>query len=55
MNINDASVLEMINCHIVSERLNKKQIIQIVDLASISKNFKELKDNLEWENLKSKY
>ena len=55
MNVNDASVLEMINCLIASDRLNKKQIIQIVNLASISNNFQELKDILEWENLKTKY
>ena len=54
MNVNDASVLEMINNLIVSDRLNKKQILQIVKLASISNNIKELKDNMKWETYRSK-
>lgn len=55
MNINDASVLEMINNLIASDRLNKNQILQIVNLASISSNIKELKDNMNWESFNSKY
>ena len=55
MNVNDSSVLDMINRLIASDRLNKKQILQIVNLASISRNIKELKDNFEWETFKSKY
>ena len=55
MNVNDASVLEMINNLIASDRLNKSQILHLVNLASISKSIKELKDNLEWETFKSKY
>ena len=53
MNINDASVLKMINNLIASDRLNKKQILQIVNLVSISKSIKELKDNMKWENTRS--
>ena len=52
MNINDASVLEIINNLIASDRLNKKQILEVVNLASISNNIKELKDNLKWETFK---
>ena len=55
MNVNDAVVLEMINNLIASDRLNKNQILQIVNLASISSNIKELKDNMNWESTKSKY
>ena len=55
MNINDASVLDMINSLIASDRLNKKQILQIVNLVSISKSLKELKDNMKWETFRSKY
>lgn len=55
MNINDALVLEMINNLIVSDRLNKNQILQIVNLASISSDIKELKDNMRWENVKPKH
>ncbi len=55
MNINDASVLEMINRLIVSNRLNKNQILQLVNLASISCSINELEENMEWETFKSKY
>ena len=55
MNLNDALVLEMINNLIVSDRLNKNQILQIVNLASISSDIKELKDNMRWETVKPKY
>jgi len=55
MNVNDESVLEMINSFIASDRLTKKQILQLVNLASISKTINELRDNMKWENIKSKY
>ena len=54
MNVNDSSILEMINRLIASERLNKIQILQIVKLASVSSNLQELRDNMEWEKFKSK-
>ena len=54
MNLDDASVLEKINRLIASNRLNKKQILQIVNLASISNSISELIDNMQWENFKSK-
>ena len=54
MNVNDASVLEMINKLIASDRLSKRQILHIVNLASISNSIKDLKDNMKWEKLKSK-
>ena len=53
MNINDKSVLEMLNKLIVINRLNKSQIIQMVNLVSISNDIKDLKDNLKWESYKS--
>ena len=55
MNLNDPKVLEMVNELIVSDRLNKNQIFQIVKLISISSNIKELKENFKWEYLKSKH
>ena len=55
MNVNDASVLEMINRLIASDRLNKNQILQLVNLASVSNNIIELEENLRWESFKSKY
>ena len=49
MNINDDSVLELINTLIATDRLNKYQILQLVNLASIYSNIKDLKDNMKWE------
>ena len=52
MNINNSSVLDMVNIIIAKERLNNYEILQVVKLARISNDIKELKDNLKWENLK---
>ena len=53
MNINDKSVLEMLNKLIAVNRLNKTQILQIVNLVSISNDISDLKDNFKWESSKS--
>ena len=53
MNINDKSVLEMLNKLITINRLNKTQILQMVNLVSISNDITDLKDNLKWETSKS--
>ena len=53
MNINDESVLEMLNKFIAINRLNKTQILQMVNLVSISNDISYLKDNLKWESSKS--
>ena len=53
MNINDKSVLEMLNKLIVINRLDKSQILQMVNLVSISNDVNDLKDNLNWESSKS--
>ena len=53
MNINDKSVLEMLNKLIVTNRLNKSEILQMVNLVSISNDIHDLKDNLKWESSKS--
>ena len=55
MNINDKSVLEMLNKLIAIDRLNKNQILQMVNLVSISNNINDLKDNLKWESPKAIY
>ena len=55
MNINDASVLEIINRLIATDRLNKNQILQLVNLASISSSINDLKENMKWETFKAKY
>ena len=53
MNINDKYVLEMLNKLIASNRLNKTQILQMVNLVSISNDINDLKENLKWESSKS--
>ena len=53
MNINDKSVLEMLNNFIAINRLNNSQILQMVNLVSLSIDINDLKDNLKWENPKS--
>ena len=50
MNINDKSVLEMLNKLILIKRLNKSQILHMVQLVTLSKDIKDLKDNLRWES-----
>ncbi len=53
MNINDKSVLEMLNKLIAIDRLDKTKILQMVDLVSLSNDINDLKDNLKWECYKS--
>ena len=53
MNINDKSVLEMLNKLIAIDRLNKTQTLQMVNLVSLSNDINYLKDNLKWEGSKS--
>ena len=55
MDVNEESVLEMINRLIATDRLDKHQILQLVNLASISNSINELEENMKWETLKSKY
>ena len=54
MNVNDTYVLDMINTLIATKRLNRNQILQLVNLASISYSIDELEENIKWETLKSK-
>ncbi len=53
MNINDKSVLEILNKLIAIERLNKIEILQMVNLVAVSNDINDLKDNLKWESYKS--
>ena len=53
MNITDKDVLEMLNKFIAIHRLNKSQILHMVNLVSISNDIKELNDNFKWESSKS--
>lgn len=55
MDINDTNVLLNINKLIAIKRLNKKQILHIVKIATISNDIDELEDNLKWESYKSNY
>ena len=55
MNISDKSVLEMLNKLIAIDRLNKTQILQMVNLVSLSNDMNDLKDNLKWESYKSSH
>ena len=50
MDFNDKNVLENLNNIIKIKRLNRKQIIQMVQLLPISNDFEELNENFEWEN-----
>ena len=54
MDVNDLSVLNLINRYIATNRLNKNQILQLVNLASVSYNITELEENMKWETFKSK-
>ena len=53
MKVNDASVLKMINRLIATNRLNRNQILHLVNLATISCNINELEENMNWETFKS--
>ena len=53
MNISDKTVLEMLNKLIAIDRLNKAQILQMVNLVSLSNDINDLKENLKWESFKS--
>ena len=50
MNVNDPYVLEMINIFIASKRLNKREVLSLVNMVSISNNFNDLKENIQWES-----
>ena len=53
MNINDKTVLKMLNEVIAINRLNKTQILQLVNLVSVSNDIYDLKDNFKWESSKT--
>ena len=52
MNIDDKCVLEMLNKLIAIDRLDKSQVLQMVNLVSLSNDINDLKDNLKWESSK---
>ena len=55
MNINDKSVLEMLNSLIAIKRLNKNQILQMVNLVSLSNDIIDLEENINWESTNSSH
>tara|TARA_B100001248_G_scaffold232209_1_gene193027 strand:- start:501 stop:677 length:177 start_codon:yes stop_codon:yes gene_type:complete len=55
MNIHDKYVLEMLNKLIAIDRLNKNQVLQMVNLVSLSNDINDLKENLKWESSKHFY
>ena len=40
----------MLNKFIAIDRLNKSQVLQMVNLVSLSNDINDLKDNLKWES-----
>ena len=52
MNIHDKYVLEMLNNLIAINRLDKNQVLQMVNLVYLSNDINDLKDNLKWEGSK---
>ena len=54
MNINDNFVIDTLNRFIASDRLNKYQILKMLNLVSVSNDINELRDNLNWEYLRIK-
>ena len=40
----------MVNILIATNRLNKSQILQMVNLVSLSNDIDDLKENLKWED-----
>ena len=55
MNINDEYVLEMLNNLIAIDRLDKNQVLQMVNLVYLSNDINDLKDNLKWESSNKYY
>ena len=53
MDINDKSVLEMLNKLIAIDRLNRNQILHMVNLVSLSNDINDLKENIKWESFNS--
>ena len=49
MNLNDSNVINSLNKLIITDRLNKAQILHLVKLVELSNDIRELKENLYWE------
>ena len=55
MNINDNTVIDNLNKLIITNRLNKIQILQLVTLVYISSDINDLRYNFEWESSSIKH
>ena len=55
MNVNDKYVLELLNKLIAIDRLNKNQILQMVNLVSLSNDIIDLEENINWESPNSSH
>ena len=55
MNLNDDHILDMVNKLIITDRLNKSQILKVIKLVSISNDLIDLRDNLNWETSKKNF
>ena len=55
MNVNDDHILDMLNKLIITDRLNKSQILKVIKLVSISNDLIDLRDNLNWETSNKKF
>ena len=47
MNINKN--IDLLNTYFIFKRFTKSQRIEVVNIAKVSKNFEELKENLNWD------
>ena len=41
--------IDLLNTYFIFKRLTKNQRFEAVNMAKVSKNFEELKENLKWE------
>ena len=41
--------IELLNNYFVSKRFTKNQRLEAANIAKVSKNFEELKENLKWD------
>ena len=55
MNLNDDHILDMVNKLIITDRLNRSQILNVIQLVSISSDLIDLRDNLNWETSNKKF
>ena len=55
MNVNDDHILDMLNKLIITDRLNKSQILKVIKLVAISNDLNDLRDNLNWETSNKKF